>query len=101
MIIKETLIKSSAYIAQSDFEFNLTKRCKQDGRSARRAWFIQWFLKFASPKLFVLEDENSGREFHVYLDDDGNIDVVYRIVDEGEDLSVDITEEWLYEFGEE
>ena len=58
-------------------------------------------IKFASPELFVLEDENSGREFQVYLDDDGNIDVVYQIVDEGEDLSVDITGEWLYEFGEE
>ena len=51
--------------------------------------------------MFVLEDDNSGREFQVYLDNDGNIDVVYQIVDEGEDLSVDITEEWLYEFGEE
>ena len=63
--------------------------------------FIGMIIKFASPELFVMEDENSGREFQVYLDDDGNIDVVYQIVDEGEDLSVDITEEWLYEFGEE
>lgn len=62
---------------------------------------IGMIIKFASPELFVMEDENSGREFQVYLDDDGNIDVVYQIVDEGEDLSVDITEEWLYEFGEE
>lgn len=63
--------------------------------------FIGMIIKFASDELLVLEDDNSGREFQVYLDDDGNIDVVYQIVDEGEDLSVDITGEWLYEFGEE
>ena len=63
--------------------------------------FIGMIIKFASPELFVLEDENSSREFQVYLDNDESIDVVYRIIDEGDDLSVDITEEWLYEFDEE
>ena len=51
-------------------EYKMTKICKQDGCSARRAWFIQWFLKKCTAGIFCIkwkQPASTADRFHALI----------------------------------